>query len=247
MNYATEIGILADGIPSSISDDGEAYANDGVREIVKRIIAYSPREVSLLTKESTLTEDGVVTWEDFGYPVLSVSRKGSNMPVIEQPYSAYPLFSNSRSIHARTIEDSVYYNLNGVYYIYPPLEKLETAHVISIGVNVISNFNGNTHIPHFPDKYEWSVILFAASRILLVKMNEIVQPFLNDTSGFNITQTTTYIVTDEDVELAQAELAKHNVLSQEAQAEFNNAAQRYTALRNEFESSTPHPVSTGGK
>ena len=247
MNYATEIGILADGIPSSVTDDGENYANEGVREIVRRIIAYAPREVNLLTKNSNLEEGVNETWDNFGYPVLSVSRKESNMPVTEQPYSAYPLFSNSNSIHGRTVDDSVYYELNGVYHFYPPLNTDETAIVVAIGVNEIANFDGASTIAQFPDKYERSIILFASARILLVKMNEIVQPFLNDASGFNITQTTTYIVTDEEVELAQSELAKHNVLSQEAQAEFNNAAQRYTALRNEFESSTPHPVSTGGK
>jgi len=244
--FSKEISLLASGVPSTIGDDGEAYANEGIREVVRRIIAFAPQEINMLATTITLVEGSVETWDDTGYPVLAVSREGSVLPVIEQPYSAYPLFSNTGSIHCRTIADSVYYNVDGVYNLYPPLGDHATATVTKITTSDVSNFSGASSIRSFPVKYEWSVVLYAAARVLLVKMNELNMPtsitpisspsisyaafspsnvteadltamdtaidaLVALTNSFSIAQANSYIVTDEDSELASIELNRQRV------------------------------------
>ncbi len=216
------------GTPSGV--DGAQACADGVRDVVDKIIKYMPELLPLFADETTVSEQAYIT--DNGFPVLSFRVQYAHGTHIEAQY-----IPQSRVLQASDVA-SIYYAPNSAPVYYRDSNKaVRTLAVLPItptniilvqvvvgAVNYWDGIGGTASIDNFPESWYDAVIMYAAARYVL---NVIAA------TGIVYTVADGYIVTDEDTELASAELSRQGLILSEYQwlvSRYNQLMQQYNGL-----------------
>ena len=243
-------GIAISGSSNPTQTELSAFLQDGVKDVVNRMIEARPAELSKFTATTNSTSSITKTGK-----ILSVVREHDSTDILRKctpidPGDRYEATDVSSLLY-RSKTSPGYYELAGSIHTVPAAGSGNNDIVVtqvSYDAGVVFGDTVGSGIDNFPTEYEHLVGIYAAIKSLSAKMGAIRNslssfsitavppdmpttgtsvPTYNEaeqgvTVDDEITQILTYIETDEDVELANAKATEVTLRLKRALEQFNS-------------------------
>jgi len=186
-----------------------SFLQDGLKDVVNRIIVLKPQELTKFGKTSEDTGSGV----DVSGQIITVNREHDSTTILRPCSYIDPIYrteaKDSSSLHYRSKYNPGFYVLEGKAYVVPD----GTASGNNRGqITQVHYDTGLTHddspsgIDNFPEEYSHLIALYAAMRSVLSYMGELdgelpsdltlpvlpVPPSLSDTTLASLSTAPTY-------------------------------------------------------
>ena len=253
MSIKTDIEAYTGDIDSpDYTAEALQFVNDGVRYIYS-IVLVNDEMASRLSDERTLnTSASTLSLADvMSLDYVTRSDGTIQRECLEGIPSMAGLYDDTDSIHYATVTSPVYYVKNNTLNIHPTPTDAQTGKVSVVTPNLANDIattyalQTNVILPEL----RLGVTLYAASMILLKKMNAIDKPTTTnlttlaagnvDTAGDRIDITKWFdivgdYVQNEDVELASAYLGKINSYLQNYQMELTGDQSQYQWYESQY-------------
>ena len=158
----TQITISGSSAPTE--DELSQFLQDGIKDIINKMIVLRPDEAFKFAAESTADNSNGITVTG---RILSVLRENGN-PTDIRPATPIPdgvryLATDKRSLHYRTTYNPAFYILNKKVYVLPAPTDANNSAIVS-QVSYPSAVHGNSISDiAFPAEYESLIILYAAA------------------------------------------------------------------------------------
>jgi len=179
-------GIDIDGSSDPTETELSAFLQDGVKDVVNRMIEARPAELSKFTATSNETDAVVKTGK-----ILSVVREHNSQTILRKctaidPGDRYDA-TDTDSLNYRSKTNPGYYELDGLIRTVPEAGDETNNDIVVTQVaydtGVAFGDTVGSGIDNFPAEYEYLVALYAAIKSISAKMGAIRR----DLSSFSIT------------------------------------------------------------
>lgn len=210
MSIKTDIEAYAGDIDSpDITAQALQYAKDGVR-FISSVILTNEEMVSRMSKVEELGT-GTATYDLKNTTSLDfITRYDGTRyrECVEGEVSKAGLFNDPTSLHNAVITAPVYYIKNNILNVFPHPTDAQKARIGVVEPDVTFALTDSySSLTKFPVELGPGVTFYAASNVLLNKMNAIDKPPILDTAG-NITNLTKMSAGDVDVPADRIDVTK---------------------------------------
>jgi len=170
MSFQSRIVDLAGEIPGTA--DGEQFCNDGVRDVVSRVIRFIPGELRRFAQSKNTAPPSAVIAAN-GYPVIAAwtasSVTGASYPATRVSREQFVNAGRTGSIHLATAYSPVYtHDPSGVMFL--PSGATYTHYIRQVVANTVTDWTGTSSIASFPLSWYDAVVVYAAIQVLHHKL-----------------------------------------------------------------------------
>lgn len=254
MSIKTDIEAYTGDIDSpDYTTEALQFVNDGIRYIYSLVLT-NPEMASRLSSEETLNASNGETLDLVDAMSLSYVTRDDGTILREcKEGEAYMegLYGDDNSLHRATLTSPVYFIKNNILNIIPEPSDAEPGKVGIVKPQLANNIETTyaSQTNELLPELRVGATLYAASMILLKKMNAIDKPISTnlttlvagdvDTAGDRIDITKWFdivgdYIQDEDVELASAYLSKINSYLQNYQMELTGDQSQYQWYESQY-------------
>jgi len=256
MSIKTDIEAYTGDIDSpDYTTEALQFVNDGIRYIYSLVLT-NPEMATRLASEETLDTTTTILPTTTMENVMSldyITRSDGTIQreCVEGEASMEGLYNDADSLHRATITNPVYFIKNNTLVVVPTPSDAEPAKISVVTPDLVADItnNYNTESVKLLPELRNGVTLYAASNILLKKMNAIGKPtdtnlatieagdVTSDADRRDITKWLDIVgdyIQDEDVELASAYLSKINSYLQNYQMELTGDQSQYQWYESQY-------------
>lgn len=259
MSIKTDIEAYTGDIDSpDYTTEALQFVNDGIRYIYSLVLT-NPEMATRLASEETLNTTTTILPSSTMQNVMSldyITRSDGTIQreCVEGEASMEGLYNDADSLHRATITSPVYFIKNNTLVVLPTPSDAEPAKISVITPDLVADIsalgtNYSVASAKLLPELRNGVTLYAASNILLKKMNAISKPTDTnlatmvagnvDTANDRIDITKWFdivgdYIQDEDVELASAYLSKINSYLQNYQMELTGDQSQYQWYESQY-------------
>jgi hypothetical protein len=259
MSIKTDIEAYTGDIDSpDYTTEALQFVNDGIRYIYSLVLT-NPEMTTRLASEETLNTTTTILPTTTMENVMSldyITRSDGTIQreCVEGEASMEGLYNDADSLHRATITNPVYFIKNNTLVVVPTPSDAQPAKISVVTPDLVADVsalssNYSTASSKLLPELRNGVTLYAASNILLKKMNAIGKPTDTnlatmvagdvDTAGDRIDITKWFdivgdYIQDEDVELASAYLSKINSYLQNYQMELTGDQSQYQWYESQY-------------
>jgi hypothetical protein len=213
------------------------FLQDGVKDVVNRIIKLKPDDVAKFTATTHDASDAGVTVTG---QIFTVAREHDSTTILRpcefiDPQDRY-LATQADSLAYRSKYNPGFYVLNGKVHTIPASAGSNNDSVVTqvtYDNAVTHNDSGGGNIENFPVEYEYLVILYAGSRTILAYLGNIDSELPSNL--VLPTNPAPPILSDNSVEMAGLKLNKVNSELTNFQADMQNELNEYNKENAEYQ------------
>ena len=174
---STNLSIAASGSAISTQSELTQFLKDGVKEVVSRIVELKPQEAHLFAKETSITTTtGYVVLDDS--KVIDVWREngtaGQYEAATQIPARDRYRATDPNSLSYRSKFNPGWYKDKNKLYVVPTPAAAGIGKVIVNHIDYSQDIvwgHSSGGLEHFPIKYEYLLVLYAAMRVLHAMMS----------------------------------------------------------------------------
>jgi hypothetical protein len=157
------------------SEDYTTALDNGIKDVVNRMMKISPESVYQFASSSTNTAGNSYVTVDDTDKVLDVVRleSGVGKNCTELPANLRLMADDSTSLHKATVEYPVFYKYQSKVYVLPSTTTVDNIYVNKVVYGTITNASsGTSAISSFPSGLYPLVVLYASVQVLMEKVAE---------------------------------------------------------------------------